>query len=162
MESVITKRLLAAFAVALIAPCSAVLLVAAADDASGPQPPCGAESNPPYPDLEHSPMVKVWDRSALGRDWNAARLPRMVCARIHDADLDRRAVSCGHGAEDLLQRIGAISGLTGIRYWSTTHQSWRTLIVSASAMAGPGRRHPSGLFRQRFGAGQRPIFSAER
>jgi hypothetical protein len=37
----------------------------------------------------------------------------------------------------LLQRIGNISGLTGIRYWSTTHQSWRTLIVNASALAGP-------------------------
>jgi hypothetical protein len=41
------------------------------------------------------------------------------------------------GAEGLLHRIGEISGLTGMRYWSTTRQSWRTLIVSASALAGP-------------------------
>lgn len=132
-----TKRLLAAFAVALIAPCSAGLLVAAADDPSGPQPPCGAEAIPSYPDLEHSPMVKVWDRSALGHNWNppaclgwsAPGFSTLIStvARFHAGT-----------AEGLLQRIGSISGLTGIRYWSTTHQSWRTLIVNASAMTGPG------------------------
>src|ERR1700674_3516674 len=36
---------------------------------SGPQPPCGSESFPSYPDLDHSPVVRVWDRSGLGRDW---------------------------------------------------------------------------------------------
>lgn len=44
--------------------------------------------------------------------------------------------------EGLLGRAGAISGLTSIRYWSTTRQRWAPLIVSASALAGPdGARH---------------------
>jgi hypothetical protein len=37
------------------------------------------------------------------------------------------------GADGLLQRIGAISELTGVRYWSVTHKRWRTLIVDAYA-----------------------------
>jgi hypothetical protein len=41
------------------------------------------------------------------------------------------------GAESLLQRIGAISELAGMRYWSTTHKQWQTLIVSAHALTGP-------------------------
>jgi hypothetical protein len=40
------------------------------------------------------------------------------------------------GAEDLLRHIGAISELAGMRYWSTTHQRWQTLIVDAYALTG--------------------------
>jgi hypothetical protein len=138
VESVTQPRPLAVFAMALIAWCPAVLLGAPAD-AAGPQPPCEAESNPPYPDLEHSPAIKVWDRSTLGRDWtppaclgwSSSGFTTLVStvARFHAT-----------GAEELLRRIGGISGLTGIRYWSTTHQNWRKLIVNASALAGPGGR----------------------
>ena len=39
------------------------------------------------------------------------------------------------GAEGLLRRIGAISGHTGIRYWSTTHKRWQTLIIDAHALS---------------------------
>ena len=135
VESVTKTRPLAALAGALIAYCPAALL-GAASDGSGPQPPCGAESNPPHPDLQHSPAIKVWDRSSLGRDWtppaclgwSAPGFTTLVStvARFRANDM-----------EGLLHRIGGISGLTGIRYWSTTHHNWRTLIVSASALAGP-------------------------
>jgi hypothetical protein len=138
VEAVTKTPVLAVFIVTLIAYGPAVLQGASAD-APGPQPPCGAESDPPYPDLQHSPAIKVWDRSSLGRDWmppaclgwSATGFTTLVStvARFHAA-----------GAEGLLQRIGDVSGLTGIRYWSTTHQGWRTLIVSASALAGPGGR----------------------
>jgi hypothetical protein len=37
-------------------------------------------------------------------------------------------------AESLLRHIGAISELAGLRYWSTTHKQWRTLIVDAYAL----------------------------
>ena len=36
----------------------------------------------------------------------------------------------------MLRRIASISGLVGIRYWSTTHQRWQPLILSASALTG--------------------------
>jgi hypothetical protein len=42
------------------------------------------------------------------------------------------------GAEGLLGHIGAVSDLAGMRYWSTTHKQWQTLIVSAHALAGSG------------------------
>jgi uncharacterized protein DUF6675 len=34
----------------------------------------------------------------------------------------------------LLRRIGAISELVGVRYWSTTHKRWQTLVVDAYAL----------------------------
>ncbi len=39
-------------------------------------------------------------------------------------------------AEGLLRHTGAISELAGMRYWSTTHKQWQTLIVAASALTG--------------------------
>ena len=39
-------------------------------------------------------------------------------------------------AEGLLRHIGAISELAGMRYWSTTHKQWQTLIVGACALTG--------------------------
>jgi len=35
------------------------------------------------------------------------------------------------------RRIGAISELKGVLYWSTTHKQWQTLIVDAYASTGP-------------------------
>jgi hypothetical protein len=34
----------------------------------------------------------------------------------------------------LLRHIGAASELAGMRYWSTTHKQWQTLIVDAHAL----------------------------
>ena len=49
-------------------------------------------------------------------------------------------------AEGLLRHIGAISELAGLRYWSTTHKQWQTLIPAAYALTGP----QSGNRRQDF------------
>jgi hypothetical protein len=42
----------------------------------------------------------------------------------------------------LLGHIGAISELAGMRYWSTTHKQWQTLLVDAYALTDsqPSRR----------------------
>jgi len=41
------------------------------------------------------------------------------------------------GVQGLLQRLGAVSEFTGVRYWSTTRKQWRTLIVEAYALSAP-------------------------
>ena len=45
----------------------------------GPQPPCGAEPAPPYPDLDDSAIVKTWSRSEVGRDWSPPACTGWVC-----------------------------------------------------------------------------------
>jgi hypothetical protein len=37
-------------------------------------------------------------------------------------------------ADSLLRHIGAVSQRTGVRYWSTTHKQWQTLVVDAYAV----------------------------
>jgi hypothetical protein len=40
------------------------------------------------------------------------------------------------GIEGLRRRVGAISSLTGMLYWSTSKKRWQPLIVDASALQG--------------------------
>jgi hypothetical protein len=62
----------------------------------------------------------------------------------------------------LLARFGAISSLTGVRYWSETEQSWQTLIMVAYSVvdaAGTARR---GDFRPEEMLPDVALYSVER
>jgi hypothetical protein len=103
---------------------------------SGPQPPCGKESVPPYPSLDNSPIVRFWSESDFGGDW---RPP--VCTSWAEVGFSTLITTVARfryssGVEGLLRRIGAPSELAGMRYWSTTHKQWQTLIVAAHALTG--------------------------
>ena len=100
----------------------------------GPQPPCGKEPIPPYPGLDDSAIVRSWSKSDFGRDW---RPPACIgWATVGFTTLVTTAARFPHTseAEGLLRHIGAISELKGMRYWSTTHKQWQTLIVDAYAL----------------------------
>jgi hypothetical protein len=101
---------------------------------SGPQPPCGKEPVPPYPALDHAPIVKFWSPSDFGTDWKPP-----ACTGWPEVGFSSLITTVARfrytaGSEGLLRHIGAISGLAGMRYWSTTHQHWETLIVNAHAL----------------------------
>jgi hypothetical protein len=103
---------------------------------SGPRPPCGNESVPPYPGLDDPAAVKSWRRSEVDRDW---RPPACTgWAAVGFTTLVTTVARFRHTseAEGLLRHIGAISELAGMRYWSTTHRQWQRLVVDAYALAG--------------------------
>jgi hypothetical protein len=108
----------------------------------GPQPPCGKEPIPPYPALDDAATVKSWSESDFGRDWRPPACTGWTAVGF--TTLVTTVVRFRHtsAAQGLLRHIGAISELAGIRYWSTTHKQWRTLIVDAHALTGlqPGQR----------------------
>jgi len=102
----------------------------------GPQPPCGKDPVPPYPGLDDSATVKSWSKSDFGGDW---RPPECTgWAAVGFTTLVSIVARFRHASEvgGLLRHIGAISELAGMRYWSTTHQQWQTLIVDAYALTG--------------------------
>jgi hypothetical protein len=109
---------------------------------SRPQPPCGRDPTPPYPHLNDSAAVKSWGGSGFGRDWKPP-----ACTGWTETGFTTLVTTVARfryvsGAEGLLRRLGAISELTGVRYWSTTHKRWRTLVVDAYALtaSSPGQR----------------------
>lgn len=79
----------------------------------------------------------AWDRSGLAHDWKPPECTGWtstgfttlvaIASRFHNPG----------GFQDLLRLTGTVSALKGIRYWSTTHQRWQTLIVDAYALTGP-------------------------
>jgi hypothetical protein len=102
----------------------------------GPQPPCGMEPIPPYAGRDDLANVKSWSKFSFGRDWKPP-----ACTGWTDVGfttLVTIAARFPHTSEagGLLRQIGAISELAGMRYWSTTHKQWRTLIVDAYALTG--------------------------
>src|SRR5579872_405990 len=122
----------------------------------GPQLPCGSPPSPPYPAAEAPPAVRVWEGSdwkpPACAGWSASPSATVVAAAA-------RFRNPG-GAEALRRRIGAISKMTGLLYWSTTHQKWQPLIVEAHALTGP-----EGDSRQDFSpdelAPRRPLYTEQ-
>ena len=102
----------------------------------GPQPPCGKEPVPPYPDLDDSAIVKSWSKSDLGRDWRPPACTGWAAVGFTTLVTTVARFRYTSEAEGLLRHIGAISELAGMRYWSTTHKRWQVLIVDAYALTG--------------------------
>jgi hypothetical protein len=102
----------------------------------GPQPPCEKEPVPPYPGLGDSAVVKSWSNADLGRDWKPPACTGWSAVGFTTLITTVARFRETSKAEGLLRHIGAISDLAGMRYWSTTHQRWQTLIVEAHALTG--------------------------
>ena len=108
----------------------------------GPRPPCGNESVPPYPGLDDSPTVKFWTESDFGHGWRPPECTSWAQVGFSTLITTVARFRFAAGSEGLLRHMGAISELAGMRYWSTTHKQWQTLIVEARALTGfePGQR----------------------
>jgi hypothetical protein len=100
----------------------------------GPQPPCGKEPIPPYPGLDESANVKSWSESDFGRDWRPPACTGWTAVGFRRLVTTAARFRHTSEAEGLLRHIGAISELACMRYWSTTHKQWQTLIVDAYAL----------------------------
>lgn len=103
---------------------------------SAPLPPCGKEPVPAYPGVDESAIVKSWSRSDLGRDWKPPACTGWTAEGFTTLVTTVARFRDDSGTQGLLGHIGAISELAGMRYWSTTHKQWRTLIVEAYALTG--------------------------
>jgi hypothetical protein len=109
---------------------------------SGPRPPCGGEAVPPYPELDKPPIAESWSVSQFGYDWRPPECTGWVAPGFSTLITTVARFRYAAESEGLLRRAGAISELAGMRYWSTPHTQWQTLIVSARALTGAqaGRR----------------------
>jgi len=103
---------------------------------STPQLPCGMEPVPPYPRLDDPAIVKSWKKSETGSDWRPPACSGWAGLGFTTLVTTAARFRYSSEAEGLLGRIGAISELAGMRYWSTTHKQWQTLIVDAHALTG--------------------------
>jgi hypothetical protein len=101
---------------------------------SEPQPPCGTESVPPYPGLDDSAIVKSWNKSELGAAWRPPACTWWTTLGFTTLVTTVARFRYSSEEEGLLRHFGAISELSGMRYWTTTHKQWQTLIMDAHAL----------------------------
>ena len=114
-----------------------------------PQRACGSALAPAYPPPGESPIVKVWHEKDLKRsDWEPPHCAGWAPLSHSKLVLAMAGSFRFNGTVDeLVARIGAISTLRGVRFWSVTEKTWRPFVVDASALSGfdPRNRRPDFL-----------------
>jgi Family of unknown function (DUF6675) len=81
--------------------------------------------------MDAPPTVQVWNNA----DWVPPGCTGWVPADSTTLVATAARFRNPDGVEGLRRRIGAISKLAGLLYWSTTQKRWQPLIVDASALA---------------------------
>ena len=98
----------------------------------GPIVPCGG-GMPAYPELGAPPQFEIWYGDDL-RDWLAP-----PCTEWSAIDFNVLIATAGRFRHDgdvttILDRLGAVSDLNSVHYWSHTRKIWRPLIMDANAL----------------------------
>jgi hypothetical protein len=113
-----------------------MMVLATAAYAAGPQLPCDASTSYMYPSPGTSPTIEIWHGSELAQGnwqppsctgWPAGSRSKLIVTLTGSFHFD--------GTMDgLLTKIGAISTLKDIFYWSATDKKWAHLSTDASAL----------------------------
>jgi hypothetical protein len=133
-------------------------LAVAADDP--PQTPCGTAPNPPYARADAQPNVRVWN----GGD-QRVRISARCNASAEDFKVVIGLAGTLHfegSTEQLLARIGAVSQMQGIRYWSVTDKQWRVLVTRSGAVRSGTAAEPRTDFSAAEMKQGRDVFFAQR
>ena len=111
-------------------------VLAAVARADGPAPPCPAATPSAYPAPDTTPAIGIWHRSELEQSkwqpplctgWPAGSRSKMIVTLAGSFRFN--------GTMDgLLTRVGAISTLRNIQYWSVTDQKWGAMAYDSSAL----------------------------
>ena len=118
----------------------ALLLAPAGVLADGPAPPCGALPQPDYSAVGAAPEARFLRLEGRDAGWTPPDcVGWTLAAPALVLGLAARFAFAG-GADAMLARIGAVSALRGIHYWSVTDQAWREFITDAAALSGPDAR----------------------
>jgi hypothetical protein len=115
---------------------SACILSLIADGAQAGEPPssCSIAALP-----AGAPVVEVWQEQDLARahwqppgcsSWPASSRSKVLVSLTG-------AVRSGDAMVSVIARLGAISALPGVQYWSTTDGKWGPIAKNASALSGP-------------------------
>jgi hypothetical protein len=115
---------------------AAALLMPVSAMAGEPVSPCPPMSASAFPALGAPPVVGVWHEKELSQanwsppsctGWAAAARSRLLVTLMGRFKF--------HGTlADLADRIGAISSMREIRYWSSDKKAWRPVVHDASAL----------------------------
>ncbi len=104
--------------------------------AAQPGEPCGGMPEPAYAEVGAFPNIRIWFDEEGGEKWSPH-----PCTGWNKQDRATVVAAAGRfehgtGAAGLLARLGAVSRLPEIQYWTVTGKYWRPLIAEAYALSG--------------------------
>lgn len=122
---------------ALLLALAALPGLVSAGHAPPPRLPCDVAPSPAWPAAPGQLRLVVWEDGDLPDGW----LPP-ACSGWQPLDYSVLMAAVGRmrlpgGSQALLQRLGGISVLAGLRYWSVSRDRWTTLISDAHALTTP-------------------------
>jgi len=118
------------------------ICIAPARADSGARPACAGDLFPPYPALDAPPSLKVVE----GSGWTPPPCIGWALSKGSTLVLTVGRFRNRSGENGLRRRIGAVSELAGMLYWSAGDQRWEPLIVEAHALSGPADERRRGDF----------------
>ena len=133
---------------AILASAPLLLLLAFDAQATGPQPPCALAATSAYPSPDSAPTIVIWPGKELEQGnwhppsctgWSADSRSRLVVTLTGSFRFNGPMSA-------LLARVGTISALRSIQYWSSTDKKWGPLSNDASALTGPDSKSRRGDF----------------
>jgi hypothetical protein len=135
-----------ALLLALLMLCGPVLATVY-DPGQPPRPPCGGSPHPAWPDAPGQLAIAIWDEQQLAAPWQpppctgwgSAGFSVLLAAsgRLNGQGIATRA----------LARLGRISLLSGLRYWSVSRDRWTILVEQAYALRQPDQQSRRPDFR---------------
>jgi hypothetical protein len=99
-----------------------------------PVAPCGSLVYPAYLSATPPPNVEVWSPGDIPSDWEYPACAGWVSRPFTTLVAVAGAFRLEGGVDDLLVRMGAITDLRGLIYWSVTDHRLEPLIIDAYAV----------------------------
>ncbi|WP_208350624.1 DUF6675 family protein [Pseudaestuariivita rosea] len=114
---------------------------------------------PAYADPGSTPRIDSWTDISLSL---GGACPEILNGRAYlVVALSSRFTHTGT-LNDLAARVGQVSDLEGLKYWSVTDGAWRTLISQSHAVQSLGSRQPRSDFSAREVLSGQPLFMVQR
>ena len=134
----IVGRLTKAAVLAVLLACASAALAQ-----NAPQPPGGRPPQPAYARVSEPPSFRVWGEGGLA-SWIPPACTGWTVGAGNLVVALAGTFNYAGSADGLLDRFGAVSAASGIRYWSVTDNEWRDLITESAGIDGPEskRRRP--------------------
>jgi hypothetical protein len=126
----------------------ALLLLPSVTQAAVPRDPCATVGTAAFPSPDSAPAVVIWhDKDLEQGNWHPPGCTGWVADPPSKLVVTLTASFRFDGPMSaLLARVGSISALRNIQYWSATDKRWGPLSNDASALTGPNPKLRRGDF----------------
>ena len=109
-------------------------------------PPCDTPPSPAYAPAGQPPATEVWSEAELRRSgWQAAGCLGWATGRTRLAAALAGQFQFSGPADELVARLGRISALKSVRYWSVSHKAWQALVSDAGTVGASQTREQPDL-----------------